>query len=357
MSKRLKTITVVGGLLLLVAVVLGFRIHEFNNPPEFPSNEQLQQEFGVPVEVAPVELRTITALESFTGTVEGYSQTEVLSEVSQKVIRLKVKVGSRVSQNDILAEMDTRSVSNTTLRYAQTVAGYEDAKLNFERMKNLYEAGAIPKQSYDQARLNYDVQKANYEAVISAVNIKSPISGIVTETYVEAGDRVNVNQPVAKVVSFDKVKIRIQVNESEIARVRSGQACVVSTTSLDREFPGTVGQIALSADPRTRNFEVEVSVDNPDLALRAGMFARVRIIFDNRNQVPAIHKDALIKTGEGYQVYTVLPDSSITRKAVTVGATDGSYYEILSGLTPGEQIIIEGFNNIRGEKQKAIVIK
>ena len=357
MTKRMKTIGIIGLFVVLVGAVLAFRIYEFNNPQVFYTNEALQQEFGVPVEVAAVERRDIIDQEAFTGTIEGFSQTEVRSEVSQKVIALKVRVGSRVSRHDTIAVLDTKSVSNANLRYVQTAANYEDAELNFQRMKNLYDAGAISKQQLDQARLNYDVQKANYEAVMSAVYVESPIDGMVTETHVEPGDQVSVNQPIAKVVRFDKVKIKIPVNESDIGRVRNGQSCIVTTASLAREFNGNVSEISLSADPRTRNFEVTVTVDNPELLLRAGMFANVRIILDRRSKVLAIDKDALINNGGDLYVYTVSSDNAIARKPVSVGSSDGTYFEVLSGLSEGEKVITEGFNNIQSDDQKAIIIQ
>jgi len=100
--------------------------------------------------------------------------------------------------------------------------------------------------------------------------------------YVEPGDKVGVGRPVAKVVQFDRVKIKLQISEAEIGRVRIGQKCLVRTSSFDRIFTGRVTEIDLSANPVSRTFKTTVVVDNPQLLLRSGMFATVTIVITEK---------------------------------------------------------------------------
>ncbi len=357
MKKRTLFLLTLVGLVVFIGLMLAYRVYQRQHPEIFKTNEQLQQEYGVPVEVVEVSRRNIISQERFTGTVEGYSETLVLSDLTQKVLELRVKVGDRVSRHDTIAVLDRKSVSNMNLKYDQTVMAYRDAKTDFERIKNLYKAGAIAKQAYDKAKLKYEISKSNLEAITSAVFIRSPINGIVTETYVEPGDRINAGRPVAKVVRFDKVKIKVPVSEAEIGRVKIGQKCMVKTTSINHPSKGVVDEVSLSADPRSRTFEITVVVDNPDLELRSGMYATVAILFAERTNVPAIPKDALLKADSRYWVYTVSKtDSLLSKQPITPGAFDGQYYEILSGLHPGEWVVVQGQNNILRDHQKARII-
>ncbi len=357
MKKRKIGLLTLWGLVLFIGMVLAYRVYQRQHPEIFKTNEQLQQEYGVPVEIAEVSLRNIVNQEQFTGTVEGYSETLVLSDLTQKVLEMRVKVGDRVSRDDTIAVLDRKSVSNMNLKYDQTVMAYRDAKTDFERIKNLYKAGAVTKQAYDKAKLKYEISKSNLEAITSAVFIRSPIDGIVTETYVEPGDKVNTGRPVAKVVRFDKVKIKLPVSETEIGRVRVGQKCRVTTTSINHPFNGVVDEVSLSADPRSRTFEVTVVVNNPALELRSGMYATVAILFAEKTNVPAIPKDALGIDDGSYWVYTVSKtDSLVSKETITPGIFDGQYYEVLSGLHPGEWVVVQGQNNIREEHQKARII-
>ena len=356
MKRRTYVITALILFVGLIGATLTYRIYEKNNPQIFKTNEQIQFESGVPVEVVVVSRRNIVSQEIFTGTIEGFSETQIISDITQKVIDLRVGIGSRVMRNDTVAILDKKSISGMNLKYDPTLMAYRDAKIELERMQNLFEAGAVTKQAFDKAKLNFEISKSNLEAITSAVFVTSPIKGIITETYVESGDKVNAGKPIAKVVRFDKVKIKVQVNESDIAKIKVGQKCRINTSSFEQIFEGKVSEVSLSANPITRNFEATVVVVNPDLLLRSGMFATVRIVFIEKERVLAVHKDAILKNDHKYFVYTVSNDSLISRNNITIGTFDGIYYEILSGLGDGEMVVIEGQNNIQNENQKAIII-
>ncbi|RMG30526.1 MAG: efflux RND transporter periplasmic adaptor subunit [Methanobacteriota archaeon] len=343
--------------MVFIGAVLAYRVYQRQHPQIFKTNQQLQSEYGVPVEVTEVTRKDVVSKQRFTGTVEGYSETMVISDLTQKVLEVRVKVGDRVSKDDVIAVLDRKSVSNMNLKYDQTLMAYQDAKADYERMKNLFHAGAISRQAFEKAKLNYEIQKSNLEAITSAVFIRSPIEGVVTEIFVEPGDKINTGRPVARVVKFDKVKIKLAVSESDIAKVKNGLPCLVSTSSINQTFNGRVEEVSLSADPISRSFEVTVVVDNPEFLLRSGMFASVWIIYDSKKNVPVVPKDALLKEGEQYFVYTVnREDSLISRKNITLGTSDGELYEVVSGVTPGEWVVVQGQNNILNENQKARVI-
>jgi len=94
-------------------------------------------------------------------------------------------------------------------------------------------------------------------------------------------------------VQFDRVKIKLQISEAEIGRVRIGQKCLVRTSSFDRIFTGRVTEIDLSANPVSRTFKTTVVVDNPQLLLRSGMFATVTIVITEKNNVLAVPREAV----------------------------------------------------------------
>ena len=340
----------------IIGIILAYRIYQKSNPVIFQTNEDLQRQFGVPVEVIPVARHDLVSKDEFTGSVEGFAETLALSDLTQKVVAVKVKVGDRVSKKDTLVVLDKKSVSNMNVKYDHALVALNDAKVEFERVKRLYKAGAVTKQTYDKAKLNFEINKANFEAITSAIYIGSPIAGIVTEVYVEPGDKVGTGRPVAKVVQFGRVKIKLQISEAEIGQVRVGQKCLVRTSSFDRTFAGRVTEIDLSANPASRTFKTTVVVPNPDLLLRSGMFATVTIIFAEKSNVLAVPKESVEKADGERFVYTVSSDSLISKRPVGLGAFDGEFYEITSGLQEGEWVIVSGQNNIQMENQKAIVV-
>ncbi len=342
-------------IILLIAIVLMIRISNKSNPPIINTNEQIQQEHGIPVEIEKVAKRSLLVKETYTGTVEGIKETLIYPKVSNQIKEIRVKIGQRVSANDTLVVFDTKSIGGLNLKYDQTRSAYLDAKKDYERMKNLFEVGAVSEQVYDKARLSLEINKSNWEAIKSAIFVTTPIDGVVTELFYDEGDMPRPNSAIAKVVDFRKVKIKIQVNEADISRLKIGQSATIKSTSYTILFSGKISEISLSANPATRNFEVTVIGPNEGLLLRSGMFAEVTLFLTELDDVISISKDALVISGNESVVFLVDEDNLIYSRKVVTGQDDGVFVSVLSGLNVGETVIVEGQNKIKGENQKAII--
>ena len=342
-------------IVVIIAIVLIIRIIEKGNPPIITTNEQIQQEHGIPVEVEKVAKRSLIVKETFTGTVEGINETMIYPKVSSQINQIRVKIGERVSVNDTIAVFDTKSIGGMNLKYDQTRSAYLDAEKDFERMKNLYEVGAISEQVYDKARLKLEINKSNWDAIVSAIFVTTPIDGVVTELFYDEGDLPQKNSAIAKVVNYRKVKIKIQVNEADISKLKVGQTAQIKSTSYSKLFNGKISEISLSANPATRNFEVTVIVPNKELLLRSGMFAEVTLFLTEIDDVISVSKDALVISGNESVVFLVDEDNLIHSRKIVTGQDDGVFVSIRSGLNVGETVIIEGQNRIKSENQKAIV--
>ena len=340
---------------LLITIVLIIRINDKSNPPTINTNEQILQERGIPVEIEKVAIRTILVKETYSGTIEGIKETMIYPKVNSQINQIRVKIGERVSANDTIAVFDTKSIGGMNLKYDQTRSAYLDAEKDLERMKNLFEVGAIPEQMYDKARLNFEISKSNWDAIVSAIFVTTPIAGVVTELFYDEGDLPKNNSAIAKVVNFRKVKIKIQVNEADIAKLRIGQSAKIKSTSYSKLFSGKISEISLSANPATRNFEVTVIAPNGELLLRSGMFAEVTLFLTELDDVISVSKDALVISGNESVVFLVDEDNLIHSRKVDTGQDDGVFVSIVSGLNVGETVIVEGQNKIKGVNQKAII--
>jgi len=144
---------------------------------------------------------------------------------------------------------------------------------------------------------------------------------------------------VLTLVDFSKVKIAIEVDQNVILRIRKGQPAEVRVSSYPgRAFPGAVTIANLAADPLSKLFGVEVTVDNGDLALRPGMFGEVSIEVESRDAALVVPQKAIV----GQSFLFVVRNGQAVKRAVRVGLQTADAVEILSGLEEGESVVVEG---------------
>ncbi|MBN2205932.1 MAG: efflux RND transporter periplasmic adaptor subunit [Candidatus Aminicenantes bacterium] len=323
-----------------------------------PSGEEV---FGAaPVRVVKVEFRRLAQTVRATGTIEAVQKITLTPDQGGKIARINVEEGDRVVKGQVLAEIDTESIR---LQLKQAEAGravaeaaYNDARRNKERMDRLLKENAVSEQQYEQVRLGLESAQAQLEQARAAVNLarhtldvsimKAPFGGIVAAKNAEVGDVVNpmmgsfgAASGVLTLVDFSKVKVKIEVAQDAALRIRKGQPAELRVSSYPgRVFSGTVTVANLAADPLSKLFGVEVTVDNPDLALRPGTFGEVSVEIASREAALVVPQTAIVDQSFLF----VAQDGKAVKRAVQVGLQTADAVEILSGLAEGEAVIVEG---------------
>jgi len=315
---------------------------------------------GTPVRVVKVERRTLSEKLLFTGTIEPWQKMNIVPDIGGKVARIYAKEGDRVREGQLLAELDTQSL-NLQLKQAEAAvaaakANFEDAKKNKERMDRLFQEKAVSEQQYEKISLAYEAAQAQLEQAQAALNLlrhnleiaqmKAPFSGVVASKNANEGDVINPmmgsfspTSGVLTLMDFSRIKINIEVSATDIAKIQRGQRAEVRVPNLpDKAFEGEVYLVTLTADAATKKFKAEIKVDNPDLLLRPGTFGEVRIEVVSRPQTLVIPQRAII---DNQFVFTIA-DGKAVRKAVELGFQTAEEAEVLSGLSEGDLVIVEG---------------
>ncbi|MBI5145457.1 MAG: efflux RND transporter periplasmic adaptor subunit [Candidatus Omnitrophica bacterium] len=172
--------------------------------------------------------------------------------------------------------------------------------------------------------------------------VESPIDGIVGRVYVDIGENVSSQTEVALVVAMQQVKIRLDIPEKYLTRIALAQVAKIRTDAYpDAEFSGEVTKISPVVDLATRTFPVEITVDNPQLQLKPGMFAKVSLILEEYQNVPVILKEAVLGREPNWYVYVVENNKAVLRE-ITLGLRQGPYYQVRSGLKEGDYVVIVG---------------
>ena len=310
-------------------------------------DETQQQPREVPrnVRVLTVEPTAVTQYLEIAGPIEPVRGTDVSAEEQGTVARILRDKGASVASGQVLVELDRRLLA------ADLEAARSDLKMqeyNFDKIKQLYEARKI-------SRIDLLTAEAQYERALARRNIaqerydrsaiKAPFAGIVADRYVEPGQLVAPGTRVARVIDPYTLKLRGYVTEREIAGVTEGDSAEVVLTSTDETARGSVAWVGFEASRGSGKFPVEIQIANPDLVYRSGAIGRARLRKGVLNDVVAIPRGAIIAARSGAKVFVVEGDRAVERR-IELGADQGLIVTVLTGLEPGEQLVVRGHREL-----------
>lgn len=281
------------------------------------------------------------------GTITGDNDVAIVSEASGRVVKVNAKVGDYKPAGSVLFQLDDE------LKYAAfktAEVSYEKAKKDFERFEILKKEKSITDTQYENARLAYQSAEAQYIAAkrqYSDTKITTPIAGVVTAKNVDIGNFVNTGAVVANVVNISKLKVKVNVAEKDVFKLKAGDKVEITTDVYPGiKFEGKIETISSKGD-EAHTYPVEVTLMNSQKnPLKAGMFGRVSFISAANKERLLIPREALVGSIKDPKVFTV--DNQTARlKEITIGAAFDNYLEVLSGLNEGEKIVTNGQNNLK----------
>lgn len=179
--------------------------------------------------------------------------------------------------------------------------------------------------------------------------VSAPISGTIVALPAQVGMTISQAVPLARIASRGALEIRLNVAERFISRIALNQPCEITLDAWPGEiFRGTISEISPTVDPASRTMEVRINVVNADSKLKPGMFAKVRVITERKNNIVKIPASAVIsRFGEQY-VYIIEKDPQdpniniVKKRVITPGILIDSVMEITKGLTVNEELVIRG---------------
>ena len=327
--------------LILLVVVLqacGEKAQENNRP-------KTEYTDTISVEAENVQLRELNLSQTFSGTLEGEEQANIVSKIPERIVGIKGRVDQYVQAGTVLFELDKGGASS---QFYQSQAVFLNAQKDFDRMKSLFNEGAVSRQALDQAQTGYDVAKANFEAAKSTVEITSPLSGVVTAINVNIGDIANPAIVMATVANISRMKAKFNVGESDVPSFYIGQpAQIFSEMKPDVLQEGKIFQLSKSANIQSRTFEMQAMFSNTkDRWFKPGMFCRVNVNMKTKKDALVIPLAAVVKLNNSDGVY-LINDGKSYYKSITTGLTDGKFIEVITGLNAGDKIVTLGMNNLK----------
>lgn len=336
-------------LVILVALVL-IAFVLMNNKKENAAKIAVVAEKNVNVSVRIDTVKTEQINLDFVanGNFEPLQQLSFSAEKSSRVVRVLVNQGDQVKIGQTLAIVRSDVVS-TEAQAAE--ATYQNAQTDYGRYENAYKTGGVTKQQLDQAKLNLVTSKSRLQQArinIGDTNIKATINGIINMKYIEPGSVLSPGTKMFDIVNVSKLKLKVTVNESQVANLKLGNATSVKASVFpDKTFEGKITFIAPQADS-SLNFPVEIEIsNNASNDLKAGMYGTA--IFTSNKQkesLMVVPRNAFVGSVSANQVF-VVEDGKSKLKTVTAGRIFGDQVEILKGLSVGEKVIVTGQINLQ----------
>lgn len=353
---------------VVVLVVITFWFGYLRKPGETSAENKI-----TPVEVETVTTGPIEETIELTGWIRANQLVHVASKVAGRVESLHVltdsndfipvEEGVSVKKDQQLAVIDhdvyLAQLSAAEAGFKAREVELKDAEREKKRIIGLYEGGSVTEQTRDKAvtaaelaAASLSLAKANLELAqlnLRESTIVSPIDGIVTTKYIDLGNLIRVGERLVTVADMKTIKIVVPVAEKYAAKVAVGMPVRISVDAYqDKEFNAKVYSIYPALDDQTHTVLIEIRLNNEQLLLKPGMFARVTLITEQKDNVVIIPRDVILggKIDKPY-VYVVdgEDDGKIANKRIVeIGIKQGDRYEITEGLKTGETLVVNGMN-------------
>jgi membrane fusion protein, multidrug efflux system len=367
------------GIWLTIVIVAGLLVHSGCGKSEPPQARPPE------VEVVRVEQKDVPIWKEWIGTLDGLWNAQIRPQVTGYLVRQTYKDGAFVKKDQLLFEIDPRTFQAAVDQYKGQLANAEgllaSAQANQIKTQNdvnryapLAKEQAIPQQDLDTAiqvnlgaKAQVDAAKAQIEAAkgqlasaqlnLGFTRVLSLIDGVAGIAQGQLGDLVTPSTLLTTVSTVDPIKIYFPVSEREYLDYvkehpdedkRHLRLKLILANGLVYPHEGQTTLVDRQVDVRTGTLRVQGLFPNPGNVLRPGQYARVRTIIATRRGALVVPQKAVSELQGNYQVAVVGSDNKVQIRPVKVGEQVGTEWIIEQGLKPGERVVAEGVQKVRG---------
>jgi membrane fusion protein (multidrug efflux system) len=302
---------------------------------------------AVPVETAPVQVGPIQRRLTAVGSLRSNESVIIRPEVAGRIAEIRFDEGERVTKGQPLVVLDD-TIYRAEVDEVQ--ASLELSRANQERAIDLLKRGAGTTKARDEALAQLRADQAALQlarARLDKTVIRAPFDGVVGLREVSVGDFVNVGEDMVNLEQIDPLKADFRVAEVYLGAVRRGQRIELGADAFPGEtFTGEVYAIDPLIDESGRSIVLRARLPNPDDRLRPGLFVRVTLVLNERNDAIQVPEQALVPQGQDQFVFRVVDGKAALTK-VTAGIRRDGMVEITEGLGPEDEVVTAGQLKIR----------
>jgi membrane fusion protein (multidrug efflux system) len=303
----------------------------------------------VGVVVAPVRVSTVVDRTESVGTVRARDAVVITAKVTGIVNTIRFQEGQRVREGDLLVDLDAAALRADV---DQARAQLDDARQQLARARQLQPGTSIAAQRLDTLEATArqaEGRVRSAQARLEELRITAPFNGRVGLRQVSVGALVQPGTVVTTLDDISRVRVEFSVPEIYLARVEAGRPVTARSAAFgERRFQGRVAVVDTRIDTATRTIRVISEFDNPDEALKPGLFMTVELELARRDDALLVAEEALDPIGDRNFVY-VIRDSRARRVEVRLGQRLPGEVEVVSGVNAGDQVVVRGIQRLRND--------
>ncbi len=311
-----------------------------------------------------------TAKKSYVGHLLAIEEVDLRARVSGNITAIKFNEGDLVKPGQVLIELEDTTyrakVQAAEAKCKQIEAELLYAKTNYERQKTLRTNNAVAVSAFDDAQRLYTFTQARLVEAqadlldaqnnLSYCTISAPIQGRIGKVTYTTGNYVTINsEKLADIVQIAPIYATFAISENDFLTLFGSvenmkkSADITLRQADGKQFPepGKVHLVDNKVDPETNTIMIWATFENSDLRLLPGGFVTVELSKKINHKVPAVKLSALLNDNQGSYIYVVGPDNVVERRPITVGPMVNNMQTVLSGVTPGEIVIVDGTHKVR----------
>jgi RND family efflux transporter MFP subunit len=313
------------------------------------SNEKRteKQEKIIPVKIISVETLCTTFSQNYVGTVEESVAVSLAFSTMGTVEQVLVSEGQRVRKGQLLATLNTATAENS---YQSMLAKQQQAQDAYNRLAKVHENGSLPDIKFVEVETG--LQQAKSMTAVAKKNLDdcrlfAPRDGVIAVRSVEAGSSAMPAVAAFKLVSVDRVNVKIAVPENEIGKIAEGQKARIEVPALENAvFTGKIEMKGIDANALSHTYEAKIGINNPQSKLMPGMVCKVFLAADTTTAEMVVPNRTIQIAPDGRQ-YVWLTDGNVAkRQFVKTGGLNNNGIVIVEGLSEGDKLIVEGFQKI-----------
>jgi RND family efflux transporter MFP subunit len=364
MLKRRSLWIAVAVCLLLAGAAVILRKQSFSAEPVASATQEPGVLEFLPGDIVQAKARDLRQLLPLSGSLRAVSQASVKARVGGEVREVLVREGEAVKAGQVLVRMDASEyqarVDQAKGALLAARGQLDIATKSRDNNKALLDKGFISKNAFDNAESQFGIARANVESARGALDVaqkaladtvlRAPISGLVSSRMAQPGEKVSPDNRLLDVVDLSQMELEAAVPAADITQIALGQEVQVKVEGIAQPLAGKVVRINPATQSGSRSIMTYIEIDNPQNALRVGMFAEAQLTLAKKSSVLTVPQTAIRADGNRAFVYAI-ENGKLGQKPVTTGTTgddgEGSAVEILQGLDNGAQIVRANLGNLR----------
>lgn len=348
MTNRRHMLPMLAGLLLLMTLACSSADAEQGGPSaaKGPGKGNRPAPKPVPIAVTEVSQGPATSYYNTTATLEAETHAEVIARTNGIIKRMMVEEGDVVKAGDVLIELED---DQQKLAVRQAVIRRDAARSTFARQKRMHEQGILSPQDFEVAENDYNQRLAEVEEAelnLSYTTVRAPFSGQVVRRLVDLGAHVQNNTPLFEMMDVTPLLSRVHVPANRMGGITVGQELKMTLDSTGELLMGKVRLVSPIVDPNTGTVKVTAEINDYPEGTRPGDFAEVNIVTERRENAMLVPSVAVFEE-QGRNVLFVAVNGFAERRQIEVGFVEQGNTEVVSGVEPGDLVVVKGQRNLR----------